>query len=541
MLTYRLERGSGRSLYEQLYLAVRHDIEGGVVAAGQKLPSKRELARHLGVSVITVEAAYGQLAAEGYVSARERSGVYVNDVGASLRETRKAQKACGEGRRESKPLRSPAMTDAVPYDESGGICEMRDAAADFDRGKRRPTDSGDGWTPASCGAKGPRTSEPRAPIDLTGRSGGTRLFPYSAWARIQRKVLSDCDERTLLRAGQAQGSWELRRALADYLRGFRGMDVSPDQIVVGAGAQVLYPFIVQLLGRDRLFALETPGYRRLAQVYASNDVAIAPVPIDSDGISVLALAATGASVVHCMPSHQLPGGMVLPAPRRRELLRWAAEGEGPKRYIVEDDYDCEFRMAGRPIAPLRAIDSGGSVIYANTFTKTLGPALRMAYLVLPPHLAAAFRERLGFYSCTAGATDQLTLARFIASGEFERHVNRLRTGYRKVQDALVTGLRASKAARRLNLHQVGAGLHFLVEVQGVSGPEAAARLRQEGVAVEPLEAFELQGFSNEPAAAMPVSGCAFGAGQHCGVLVVNFSGLRLQDVAPVVEAFERAF
>lgn len=533
MLTYELDRDGGRSLYEQLYLAVRRDIEDGVVAADQKLPSKRELARHLGVSVITVEAAYGQLAAEGYVSARERSGVYVNDVGASLRETRKAQKACGEGRRESKPLRSPAMTDAVPYDESGGICEMRDAAADFDRGKRRPTDSGDGWTPASCGAKGPRTSEPRAPIDLTGRSGGTRLFPYSAWARIQRKVLSDCDERTLLRAGQAQGSWELRRALADYLRGFRGIDVSPDQIVVGAGAQVLYPFIVQLLGRDRLFALETPGYRRLAQVYASNDVAIAPVPIDSDGISVLALAATGASVVHCMPSHQLPGGMVLPAPRRRELLRWAAEGEGPKRYIVEDDYDCEFRMAGRPIAPLRAIDSGGSVIYANTFTKTLGPALRMAYLVLPPHLATAFRERLGFYSCTAGATDQLTLARFIASGEFERHVNRLRTGYRKVQDALVAGLRAGKAATRLSLHQVGAGLHFLVEVQGASGPEAAERLRRQGVAVEPLEAFELR-----PARAFEPQ---LTYASNAGVLVVNFSGLRLQDVAPVVEAFERAF
>lgn len=533
MLTYRIERGSGRSLYEQLYLAVRHDIEGGVVAAGQKLPSKRELARHLGISVITVEAAYDQLEAEGYVLMRERSGVYVNDVGASLRDAREAWEVQEEEGRQSKPLHLPATTDATPDAESGGTYEMREASADFDRGRRQPTNSGGGWVPEASGPKGSDASEPRAPIDLTGRSGGARLFPYSAWARIQRKVLSDCDERTLLRAGQAQGSWELRCALADYLRGFRGMEVSPDQIVVGAGAQVLYPFVVQLLGRERLFALETPGYRRLAQVYASNDVAIAPVPVDRDGISVPALAATGASVVHCMPSHQLPGGMVLPAPRRRELLRWAAEGEGPKRYIVEDDYDCEFRMAGRPIAPLQAIDGNGSVIYANTFTKTLGPALRMAYLVLPPHLAVDFRERLGFYSCTAGATDQLTLARFIASGEFERHVNRLRTGYRKVQDALVAGLRAGKAATRLSLHQVGAGLHFLVEVQGASGLEAAERLRREGVAADPLEAFELR-----PArASEPQPTCASDA----GVLVVNFSGLRLQDVAPVVEAFERAF
>ena len=595
MLTYSLDRRCPRSLYDQLYGFLRDDIERGVIAPGRKLPSKRALAQHLGVSVITVEAAYKQLAAEGYVSARERSGVFVNDVGPALRpdsvssderESRAGEAGSAEKRR---PAGVVAAGNVRGRGGEGGLIGKRFFDTDVVAGKSQCCEGGSTASnrgQLACQRAGLAATGQGCAIDLTGRQGAARVFPYDAWARTQRKVLSECDEPTLLRAAQAQGSLELRRAIAGYLRGFRGMEVSADQVVVGAGAQVLYPFIVQLLGRDRVFALETPGYRRLAQVYASNDVALTAVPLDADGIVVDALAKTRASVVHCMPSHQLPGGMVLPIARRRELLRWAqgvsadeeeapdaaefAAGSGvreagaeegaapggapcaanragaasaaPRRYIVEDDYDCEFRMTGRPILPLQAIDQDECVIYANTFTKTLGPALRMAYLVLPPHLADEFRERMGFYSCTASATDQLTLARFIASGDFERHVNRLRTRYRKVLFALVEALEGSAVADRLRLRHVGAGLHFLLEVEGVGALQAACLLGERGVAVEPLEAFCLDGLCGLPEGpaerpgekSAPVDSAA-------GALVVNFSGLAVEQVPAVIRAFEQAF
>lgn len=578
MLTYPLDRRCVRGLYDQLYGFLRDDIERGAIVPGQKLPSKRTSAQHLAVSVITVEAAYKQLAAEGYVSARERSGVFVNDMGPALRlgsalggEERYRVRSGEEGAAvEADAAGKPCSTWVAPAGDvryRGGVDNPAGAqpfgGASFAGRLQHCEGEGaeDRWTQLACGHGDSALTVSRDVVDLTGRQGGARVFPYEAWARTQRKVLSECDEPTLLRAGQAQGSLELRQAIAGHLRGFRGMEVSADQVVVGAGAQVLYPFIVQLLGRDRVFALETPGYRRLAQVYASNDVALAAVPLDTDGISVEALAKTRASVVHCMPSHQLPGGMVLPIARRRELLQWAQGAEEGaaatagaaglpsaafRRYIVEDDYDCEFRMAGRPIPPLQAIDQAECVIYANTFTKTLGPALRMAYLVLPPHLADEFRERMGFYSCTASATDQLTLARFIASGDFERHVNRLRTRYRKVLSALVEALEGSAVADRLRLRHVGSGLHFLLEVEGASALQAACALGEHGVAVEPLEAFCLDALCRAYDGSFDGSADGFGkasapADSTAGTLVINFSDLAAEQVPVVARAFEQAF
>ena len=178
--------------------------------------------------------------------------------------------------------------------------------------------------------------------DFSGATAGEGLFPYAAWARTIRRVLADESERTLLAASGPRGSLALRRAIADHLRGFRGMVVDPAQIVVGAGAQALYHLLVLLLGRSRRFAVEDPGYPRLAATYRAEGVSVAPVALDAEGPSLSALRASGASVLHCMPSHQFPTGLVTPAPRRYELLAWAAEEPG--RYLVEDDYDCEFRM-----------------------------------------------------------------------------------------------------------------------------------------------------------------------------------------------------
>lgn len=439
MLTYELAKQSAESLYVQLYRCIRHDIEQGILGKGEQLPSKRALAQHLGVSLITVEGAFRQLIAEGYVRTEPRRGSFVCAVSA------------------------PASI-------------QKPDASTTPQEQRESTD--DDQEDASLLA------------DLTGVTPPVGLFPYAAWARTMRTVLSTETERTMLEAAGAQGSVQLRRAIAQHLKGFRGMDVHPDQVVIGSGAQSLYGLVVQLLGRTRTFAIEDPGYPRLRQIYQSNDVIVQTVRLDEHGPVLDELERTGASVLHCMPSHQFPTGLTTPVGRRQCILQWAANSDGGlRRYVIEDDFDCEFRMAGRPIPALSTMDAHERVIYANTFTKTLGAAFRIGYVVLPPHLADAFRDRLGFYACTVGALEQLTLARFISSGQYERHVNRQRTSFRRIQETLVRALGATPAGEHLRFRNVGAGLHFLMEVEGLphnAEDRIADDAHAKGVALAPL-------------------------------------------------------
>lgn len=421
MLTYQLGKSAEQPLYVQLYRGIRRDIEAGSIASGEKLPSKRALATHLGISVITVEGAYRQLEAEGYIEARSRCGFFACDVGTS------------------------GVSSCFP---------MRDTR-EVETSKLRH-----------------KLSEREVFADFTGATSPTGIFPYDAWARTMRRVLAEQDEARLLSSSDGRGTYQLRQAIANHLRGFRGMEVDPEQVIIGSGAQSLYGLLVQLLGRQRTFAIENPGYPRLARIYQSNDVSLQLVGLDEKGPLVSQLEESGASVFHCMPSHQFPLGITTTVGRRQELLEWAAGG-GNRRYLIEDDYDCEFRMAGQPIPSLQAMDVRECVIYTNTFTKTLGSAFRIGYMVLPPHLARQFQEQLGFYTCTVGALEQLTLARFIESGQYERHVNRQRTHFRKVQNALVKALgeqqRKAKGAWALRLRNVGAGLHFVMEVEAHGG------------------------------------------------------------------------
>lgn len=435
MLTYSLDDRGEDSLYGYLYQCIRRDIESGALPAEEKLPSKRACAKHLGVSLITVEGAYAQLVAEGYVRSVPRTGYFVN--------------------RLERPA-SPVAT----------------------------------WHGSSKREQEPTGGNDARPLvaDLAGGSVASGLFPFAVWARTLREVLAHEPEQELLCESPAMGSRRLREALATHLREFRGLEVNPDQIVVGSGAQTLYGFIVQLLGRSNHFAVEDPGYTRLTRVYQSNDVPLSHVPMDGSGIDVQALRASGANVVHLMPSHQYPTGLVTPISRRYELLGWATDE--PDRYIIEDDYDCEFRLAGRPIPTMQSIDAGERVIYANTFSRSLGPAFRMGYVVLPVHLAERFQRELGFYSCTVSTMEQLVLARFIEQGDFERHVNRMRTHYRTVRDNLVTALSMSALGERVLIENADAGLHFLLGIDtSASVASIVAAAHAEGVTLAPLSAF----------------------------------------------------
>lgn len=543
MLTYALNRTARESLYEQLYRALRFDIESGALGAGDRLPSKRAFAKHLGVSVVTVEGAYDQLVAEGYVRAVPRSGFYVQEIGPNLasfsRISTSAEVKVPLG--DSSGAKSASCRPEARISGNDGVEKLEKLAR-----KGAPfciAHSEEGLAGVSPGAGRKWLA------DFTGATAPEGVFPYAAWARMLRRVLADESERTVLEASRPQGSPRLRAAIAAHLRGFRGMEVHPDQIVIGSGAQSLYGLLVQLLGRDLVYGVEDPGYPRLTRIYESNDVTVRPIALDGEGPALESLARAGVDVLHCTPSHQFPTGITVPVSRRRSLLEWAQSGVAtPKdgaaageahgrsvkassarpRYLIEDDFDCEFRMAGRPVPPLAALDGAGRVVYANTFSKTLGGAFRIGYMVLPEALAERFRDRLGFYACTVGALEQLTLARFMESGDYERHVNRQRTRYRRLLSALIDALAASSAGDHLHFANAGAGLHFLMEVRGVEGDERDSATFEERVA----RLAAIRGVRLAPLGRYRFTGCE--AGWRRPAFMMSFSSVKEETIPEVV-------
>ena len=357
MLTYDLHDRGQEPLYCALYRAIREDIAAGELAPGERLPSKRALAEHLGVSVVTVEGAYRLLADEGYAAARERSGYYVLPVG--------APSAVPAGRRE--PLR------LLPEEKEG-----------------------------------PGTGED---------------FPYGLWCRTLRRVISEQGPRLGVRSPN-EGCAVLRNAIARYLLRYRGMYAQPEQVVVGSGSEQLYGAVVRMLGRERVYAIEQPSYGQIEAVYVGSGARVERLPMGPDGVQSQALAATGADVLHVTPFHSWPSGVTAPAAKRYEYLQWAAARPG--RFVVEDDFDSEFTMPGKPLESLYTMAGGERVIYLNTFSRSLAPSMRMGYMILPPSLMDAYRQRVGMYSCSVPVLEQYALASFIDQGHFERHLNRVR-------------------------------------------------------------------------------------------------------------------
>lgn len=247
-------------------------------------------------------------------------------------------------------------------------------------------------------------------------------FRYSALTKLMREVIADCGTR-LLEKPPHYGCAELRNAIAEYLLRYRGMLAQPECIVIGSGAEYLYGLVVQLLGRDRVYGLEDPGYEKVRQVYAANGTVCELLPMSDDGIRADALQRTDATVLHVTPFHSFPTGITTSAAKRSEYLAWAA---GRDAILIEDDFDSEFSENKKPLQTLYSMDRRGCVIYINTFSHSLAPSMRMGYMVLPEALMARYREQLGFYSCSVPLFDQYVLARFISQGYFERHLNRLR-------------------------------------------------------------------------------------------------------------------
>ena len=415
MLDYNLAEKGELSLYEYLYRRIRYDIAAGVLEAGDRLPSKRSLAQHLGVSLVTVEGAYAQLVAEGYVRSRPRSGYFVNAL-------------------PGLPARAALIrkASAAQHPEALALAEA---------------------APAASGESRELAGEP---------------------------------ESELFSPAPPQGLPRLRAAISDHLRQTRSMQVDPSRIVVGAGAQVLDNMIVQLLGHDLTYGVEDPGYLRLTRLYRASGAQVAHIGLDDEGVRMDELVASRPDVMHLMPSHQFPTGRVTSIARRYELLGWAC-AEAGSRWIIEDDYDCEFRLAGRPVPALASIDATGSVIYTNTFSKGLGAALRLAYMVLPGQLMERYGTELGFYSTTVSSVQQVALARLLESGAYERHVARMRKRNRELRDEFADVLAESGLTDRVRMEEADSGLHFVLALgTSLSEEELVARVAGPGLSPMPL-------------------------------------------------------
>ena len=460
MLTYDLRSRGTSSLYEFLYQSIREDIARGRIPCGTKLPSKRNLAQHLDIGVATVTAAYDQLITEGFVRTEQRRGYFVEDVSEFRCKpvTPQFRGLNNEGEKsiDSESDARDTTTEGVAADAGRRVDGDRETG-------NNPADAVRVDAPAAETSQAiERARDPEYFVDLKANRTSVSLFPATVWGRYMREALS-LPSDNLLRSIPFNGLPELRRAIASYLRRTRGMDASPDCIIIGAGSEYLYGRLLQMLGPTTTFAMENPGYRKFAAISKAFGNPWRPVPIDESGLLVDELEESGADVVHVSPANHFPTGIVMPIKRRLELFEWANRAR--KRYIIEDDYDSEFRYSGRLIMPLFADDASDKVIYLNAFSKTMVPSLRISYMVLPPKLLARYVDTMSFYSCTVSSFEQYALARFIDEGHLERHINRTRNFYRRQREAVLREIAQSPLAEISHVEERNAGTHFLLYVR----------------------------------------------------------------------------
>lgn len=395
LLLFQLEKDIGKPLYDQLYTGIKEAIITRKITVGEKLPSKRQLADFLNISQTTIELAYAQLLAEGYIASKPRVGYFVEEI------------------------------DELPFIEK----EVKAA---------------------------PSPKKKSYAIDFSPSKIDEDAFPFAIWRKYAKELL-DTSYKELIQIGDRQGEYELRVEIARYLYQSRGIYCTPEQIVLGSGTEHLMPMILRLFNGAKM-AIENPGYSVIPR--SQFEKAVVPVAVDEDGIQVEQLEKTDANLVYITPSHQFPTGAVLSAARRTQLLKWASQKTD--RFIIEDDYDSEFRYIGKPIPALHGLDQNDKVIYMSTFTKSLMPSLRVAYFVLPIALLERYNETLSYYSATVPRFDQHILAHFMKDGHFAKHLNRMRKIYRKKHDKLISIL--EKHYPTVQVSGDVAGMHILIQV-----------------------------------------------------------------------------
>ena len=368
----------------------------------------------------------------------------------------------------------------------------------------------------------PQAAAPAYRFDLSTGSVDTALFPFRTWGRIQKELLYTGGE--LLAHGHRSGDEDLRLVIAEYLRAYRGVECAAEQIIVGAGMEYLLGLVAQLL-RGSTAAIENPGYARSRTILENCGVSCRCVDIDENGLAMEGLEASGANLCYVTPSHHFPTGVTMPVGRRAQLLQWAAREPG--RYILEDDYDAEFRFDMRPLPSLQGMAGrNGPVIYLCTFSKSLAPGIRIACMVLPAELLKRWREMFGTYANTVSRFEQQTLRRFLADGHFTRHLARMRKAYKTRMELLCAALEDTFGKERVILRGRHTGLHLLLTLRDAPGEgEMVLAAAREGVGLRGLSEYYLQQRKNCPV----------------NTVVIGYASLPDREISALTDALHRAW
>ncbi|MEK4484002.1 PLP-dependent aminotransferase family protein [Psychrobacillus sp. FSL H8-0484] len=425
-LMFQLEKNSLIPLYEQLYSEIKEAIIRGKIAEGAKLPSKRKLADYLAVSQTTIEFAYSQLVAEGYISSEARRGFFVQNL-------------------EELALIEQAIPNVIQEEKYVSTYSI-----DFSPGK----------------------------ID-------TESFPFKIWRKYAKDIVNEIN-KDFLQLGHPQGDYILRHQISSYLYQSRGVKCTPEQIILGSGTEQIMPLIIRLLGKEAIYGFENPGYPLTHHLFLEDKQKSVPIPVDEDGVIVSRLEQTNATAMYVTPSHQFPTGAVLSATRRSQLLAWAYQQEN--RYIIEDDYDSEFRYTGKPIPSLQGIDQNERVIYLSTFSKSLMPSLRIAYAVLPKSLVTQYKQKYSYYSATVPRMDQYILANFMEDGYFAKHLNKMRKIYKRKLEIITKTI--AEYAPTVTISGEQAGMHIVLTILSSKTEEELVSLaEQAGIRIYSLREY----------------------------------------------------
>ncbi|MBO0696306.1 MAG: PLP-dependent aminotransferase family protein, partial [Verrucomicrobia bacterium] len=443
-------RRADRPLYRQIYEAIRMAILSGEFGRGKRLAATRALARDLGVSRITVLNAYEQLLAEGYLDGKSGAGTFVAaELPDNLLRT--------ETIKQSRQKKTDSPLHLSPF---GRKLAMKD-----------------------IGSIRARTIAKFQPF----QNGLTAVdrFPFEIWSRIAARVHRN-PSHEVLGYGDPQGYFPLREAIAAHLTSARGVNCSADQVIITSGAQQALDLAARIfLSEKDSVLIEDPCYQEARSTFAATGAKIIPVPVDAEGLN-LGATKQKAKLIYVTPSHQYPLGVTMSLPRRLALLEWARTRNA---WIIEDDYDSEFRYAGRPLASLQGLDQGGRVIYVGTFSKTIFPSMRIGCAVVPPDLVGIFTAARALNDTHSSLIDQAILTKFISDGHFVRHVRRMRTLYEQRQQTLVAECEKNLAGL-LEVKKADAGMHLVGWLpEGVSDRAISQRTAGQNLKLAPISAY----------------------------------------------------
>ncbi|RYG72011.1 PLP-dependent aminotransferase family protein [Lentibacillus lipolyticus] len=467
MIKFHVEKGTHSNyIYKQIYEKLKGFILDHKIDAGSKLPSKRQLANELAVSINSVATAYDQLLAEGFIYTIERKGYFVEDIATFI------------SNRPPKKQKLPGHLEETYTDKEG-------------------------W------------------LSLSHIKTDSSKFPFQEWIKCQQQAIK-YHKKDLSEITHPQGPFTVRKTISEMIALTRGVTCEPEQIVIGSGAQPLINQLMAMQPTDTRTAVENPGYSRVFQLLKNLKFEVLPIELDEEGIDIREVKASSPNFLFVTPSHQFPTGTIMPISRRVELLNWAAMAKD--RYIIEDDYDSEFKYGTDNIPSLQSLDHNQSVVYIGTFSKTLLPSFRISYMVLPPKLLELYRYHYSDWIQGSNSLHLYTLHYFIKSGEYDKHIKRMSQHYKQKRKQLVAELR-SKFLDKVDINDIPAGLHFLAEFNTEkSFEEIYEKVQQEKLEIYTMKRFLLE---NEVRNSNKIQ------------LVIGFASIKREKIAEAVDRLYR--